>query len=137
MDTAELIEAWRATIDGPGKSWVLSEHGTCVILMEPEAELAAQATALLREYGPVRGGSSFGDFGLITLDDGRGWVVTCHHDDILTFVGSNEAEADAEDVAIGLLGRSKRRQDAEELRVVHVEDKRQTEPGGAARSGGI
>lgn len=124
MQGADLVIAWRALINGPGKSWVLFEYGTCVLLMEPEADLAAQATALLREYGPVHAGSSFGDFSTITLEDGRGWVVTCHHDDILTLVGPDEISADAEDVVVGLLGRSKRGQDAEELRVLHVEDKR-------------
>ena len=104
MEGAELVEAWRATINGPDKSWVLFENGTCVILMEPEADLAAQATALLSEYGPVHAGSSFGDFGTITLDDGRGWVVTCHHNDILTFVGPDEVRPDAEDVVVGLTG---------------------------------
>ena len=124
MERAELVEAWRATINGPDKSWVLFENGTCVILMEPEADLSAQATALLKEFGPVSAGSSFGDFSVITLDDGRGWVVTCHHNDILTFVGPDEVRHGAEEVAVGLYGRSKRGQDAEELRVLHVEDKR-------------
>jgi hypothetical protein len=124
MEGTELIEAWRDTINGPDKSWVLFEHGTCVILMEPEVDLATQATALLREWGPVHAGSSFGDFGTITLDNGRGWVVTCHHNDILTFVGPDEVGPDAGDVVIGLLGRSKRGQDAEECRVLHVEDRR-------------
>jgi hypothetical protein len=131
VESTKLIEAWRATIKGPDKSWVLFENGTCVILMEPEADLSAQATALLREYGPVHAGSSFGDFSTITLADGRGWVVICHHNDILTFVGPDEADPDAQEVAVGLLGRSKRGQDAEQLRVLHVEDKRWPEPDAA------
>ncbi len=137
MEGGDLIETWRATINGPNKSWVLFENGTCVIIMEPEVDLAAQATAMLREYGPVHAGSSFGDFSTITLEDGRGWVVTCHHNDILTFVGPDECSPDAQDVVVGLLGRSKRGQDAEVLRVLHVEDNRNPEPGAAAsRVGG-
>ena len=124
MEGSELVEAWRATINGPDKSWVLFENGTCVILMEPETDLAAQATELLREWGPVHAGSSFGDFGTIELQDGKGWVVTGHHNDILTFVGPDEMSPGAEDLAVGLYGRSKRGQDAEQLRVLHVEDKR-------------
>lgn len=120
--------ACRAAINGPGKSWVLFEHGTCVILMEPEVDLAAQAVALLQQYGPVHAGSSFGDFGMIKLKDGRGWVVTCHHSDILTFVGADEAGPDASEMVVGLLGRSKRAQDAEDVRVMHVEDKRHAAP---------
>jgi hypothetical protein len=130
-ENSELIDAWRASINGPDKSWVLFEHGTCVILTEPADDLAAQATALLREFEPVHAASSFGDFGTIRLKDRRGWVVTCHHNDILTFVGPDEASPDAQDVTVGLLGRFKRGWDAEQLRVLHVEDKRHTKPDAA------
>lgn len=127
MDADKLIETWRGIINGPDKSWVLFANGTCVVLMEPQDDLAAQATVLLREWGPIHAGSSFGDFGTITLDEGMGWVVTCHHNDILTFVGPDEFTPDnAEDLAVGLLGRSQRGQDAEELCVIHVEDRRST-----------
>jgi hypothetical protein len=125
MDPAELAAAWRDVINGPDKSWVVFENGTCVVLTDPADDLAGQAVAILREHGPVHPGSSYGDFGTITLDDGRGWVVTCHHNDILTYVAPDEVDADrASDLIVGLLGRSKRGQDAEELRVVHVEDRR-------------
>src|SRR5262245_39550437 len=124
MDSAELVAAWRYIINSPDKSWALFENGTCVVLMDPAGDLAGQAVELLREHGPVRPGSSFGDFGTITLDDGRGWVVTCHHNDILTYVAPDEVGTDsANDLVVGLLGRSKRGQDAEDLRVVHVEDR--------------
>ena len=124
MESADLINAWRGIINGPEKSWVLFQNGTCVILMEPKGDLASQATDLLREWGPVHAGSSFGDFGTIELQDGRGWVVTCHHNDILSFVSPDEVATTANDLAVGLLGRSKRGQDAEELLVLHVEDRR-------------
>jgi hypothetical protein len=125
MESADLINAWRGIIKGADKSWVLFENGTCIILMEPRGDLAGQATDLLREWGPVHAGSSFGDFSTIELEDGRGWVVTCHHNDILTFVSPDEVEpASANDLVVGLLGRSKRGQDAEELGVIHVEDRR-------------
>jgi hypothetical protein len=118
-----LIEIWREIILGDQKSWVLFKNGTCVILMEPQADLSAQATALMKEWGPVHAGSSAGDFGTITLDQSAGWVVTSHHNDILTYVGPDETSG-TEDVVIGLLGRSKRNQDSQELEIVHVEDKR-------------
>lgn len=124
MDGAALIDAWRNTLNGPEKSWVLFQNGTCVILMEPDGDLETQAKALLQEWGPVHAGSSFGDFGTIELENGLGWVVTSHHNDILTLLGTDEVRGDASDLVIGLLGRSKRDQDAEELQVLHVEDKR-------------
>ena len=53
--TDSLIETWRQIIVGGQKSWVLFENGTCVILMNPEADLRRQATELLKEWGPVQG----------------------------------------------------------------------------------
>lgn len=82
-----------------------------------EAEAACDRIKwLLYHHLDLRGG--LGD------DNWHGWVVTCHHNDILTLVGPDEVGRDAEDLAVGLLGRSKRGQDAEGLRVLHVEDKR-------------
>ena len=119
------IDIWRRVILDPQKSWVLFENGTCVILVEPGEDLAAQATALMREWGPVHAGSPAGDFNVIVLPDDLGWAVGCHHHDILTFVGPEEVLADeASDLVVGLLGRSKRDQDAHGLGVIHVEDKR-------------
>jgi hypothetical protein len=39
-------------------------------------------------------------------------------------MGSDEAGPDASDVNVGLLGRAKRDQDAQELEIIHVEDRR-------------
>ena len=121
--TPDYIAAWRSCIQGENKSWVLFEQGTCVILMQPETDLAAQAVALLREFGAVRVGTSSADFNVVTLLDDKGWVVTCHHPNILNFVFPDEGDDD-NDLPIGLLGRSLRAIDAEYLRVVHIEDKR-------------
>lgn len=123
-ESESLIRTWRSIIRGEGKSWVLFANGTCVIPMEPEADLAAQAVGIMREWGPVHAGSPAGDFSVVDLDGHPGWVVTCHHPDVLTYVGPEEVGEDPAEVAVGLLGRSKRDQDAEELRVVHVEDPR-------------
>lgn len=120
----QLITLWRNIIVGDDKSWVLFENGTCVILMEPEIDLSAQAVKLMKEWGPVYPGSSAGDFSTITLEDGSGWVVTSHHHDILTYVAPEEAGDNPNEISVGLLGRSKRNQDAETLVVIHTEDKR-------------
>ncbi|TNY37036.1 hypothetical protein EIO00_10360 [Thermomonospora catenispora] len=125
MDTAELVETWRRIIVGEHKSWVLFAHGTVVICMEPEEDLAAQATAILREYGPVRAGTPAGDFGVIVLQDAPGWVVYGHHDDVLTYVAPEEMGAEEpEEISVGLYGRAKRDQDGRELKIVHIEDRR-------------
>jgi hypothetical protein len=122
--TDSLIETWRQIILGDEKSWVLFENGTCVILMAPEADLRQQATELLKEWGVVQSGTPAGDFSVIALSEHPGWVVTGSHPDILNYVSPEEVEPDAAEFMIGLLGRAMRDQDAEELNIIHVEDKR-------------
>jgi hypothetical protein len=121
----ELIAIWRKIIRGDQKSWVLFKHGTCVILMQPEQDLGQQAKVLLAEWGPVHAGSSAGDFTVIPLDDDLGWVVAGHHNDILSYVSPAEFTDKAPShLVVGLLGRQNRHQDATELEVIHIEDKR-------------
>jgi len=122
-----LVQTWRAIIIGKKKSWVLFEHGTCVIFAtpKPEDDLSASAVTLLREFGPVVAATSAGDFSVVTLDAVPGWVVTGHHPDVLTYVAPSEVQQPHRDVAIGMFGRGKRHRDGTELRIVHIEDKRQ------------
>jgi len=123
MSTETLVDVWRRLLADPGKSWVLFEHGTCVVLTAPEGDLAEQATGILRSFGPVHVGSPAADFGVIHLEDGAGWVVTGHHQDVLTYVGSDEPQG-RDDLFVGMCGRAKRHRDGTELRAVHVEDRR-------------
>lgn len=125
MTPEETVEVWRRIIVGDHKSWVLFAHGTCVVLVEPADELGARAVELLRRYGPVRAGGPAGDFGVIELDPGPGWVVTGHHPDVLTYVAPDEVE-DTGHLVVGVTGRGKRDRDGHELTVVHVEDRRST-----------
>ena len=128
-----LVTTWRTIIQGDAKSWVLFANGTCVILMNPQPDLAAQAVGIMKEWGPVHAASRAGDFSVIHLSEHLGWVVTSHHPDVLTLVSPDEVGDHPSDVGVGMLGRSKRNEDAEELRVLHVEDRRTTtDPAGAA-----
>ncbi|MFP8941849.1 hypothetical protein ACLIYM_10510 [Streptomyces fenghuangensis] len=129
VDTEILVDVWQRLLTDPRKSWVLFEHGTCVVLTSPEGDLAEQAGEILREFGPVHAGSAAGDFGVIDVKDADGWVVTGHHRDVLTYVAPDEP-SDQENFAVGMCGRSKRHRDGTELHVVHVEDRR--EPAGPA-----
>jgi hypothetical protein len=122
--SSSLVGIWRSIILGDTKSWVLFENGTCVILIKPDNDLAAQALALMKEWGSVHPGCSAGDFSVVHLASAPGLVVTGHHNDILSYVAPEDVDKDAEDVVIGLLGRAKRGQDAEELKIIHIEDKR-------------
>ncbi|MFE9453776.1 hypothetical protein [Streptomyces sp. NPDC006739] len=125
VDTEKLIDAWRRFLTGSGKSWVLFEHGTCVVLEQPAADLAAQAVDVLREFGPVQVATAAGDFRVLELGNGEGWLVTGHHPDVVTFVPGDDPEEPSH-LAVGMLGRSRRDRDGRELRVVHVEDARPT-----------
>jgi hypothetical protein len=124
MSTDILVATWRQLLISPDVSWVVFEHGTCVVLTAPDDDLELQATELLREFGPVHPGSPSGDFRSTTLQNAEGWVVGGHHPDILNYVAPGEVPEPVESVAVGLCGRSKRHRDGTELRVVHVEDKR-------------
>ncbi|MDM8551365.1 hypothetical protein QUF72_14870 [Desulfobacterales bacterium HSG2] len=126
MKSKSLITVWKQIILGKEKSWVAFSNGTCVILMEPRDDLKKQAVEIMKEWGAVHAGSPAGDFSVIRLSEYPGWVVNCHHPDILTYVSPDEISEDAEDIVIGLIGRKKRDQDAERLEVIHVEDRRKS-----------
>lgn len=119
-----LGDRWRGIIQDAEKSWVLFRNGTCVILMQPEGDLTAQAIELMKEWGPVYVGTPAADFNVINLAPAPGWIVTCHHQDILTYVSPDEMMgAEPNDLMVGLLGRSKRDRDAQELEIIHIEDR--------------
>lgn len=119
-----IIETWRKIILGAEKSWALFESGTVVILMQPETDLSLQAIRIMQESGEVVIGTPAGDFSVIKLEEDPGWVVAYDHPDILNYVSQEEAGEDANDWKIGLRGRSKRDEDATDLNVIYVEDKR-------------
>ncbi|WP_433290566.1 hypothetical protein ACQP2F_23215 [Actinoplanes sp. CA-030573] len=120
-DSDHLVDTWRSIIAGDGKSWVVFEHGTCVVFAEAgTGDLATRAVDVLREFGPVRTGTPAADFGTITLEETPGWVVTGHHPDVLTFVSPDEVDQH-DTLVVGLTGRAKRDQDGRSLTVVHVE----------------
>jgi hypothetical protein len=123
--THPTIARWRRMSFTAGKSWVLFSHDTCVLFAEPEGDIAEQARALLREWGPVQVGTPSADFNVGAMEEVTGWLVTCHHPGIVTYVGPEDGVgSDAAEVIVGLLGRAKRHQDAQEQAVVHVEDRR-------------
>ncbi|HUP28143.1 MAG TPA: hypothetical protein VM409_06880 [Chloroflexia bacterium] len=118
-----LVVIWRKIIVGEGKSWVLFKHGTCVILTDAATDPASEAIAFMKEWGPVVVGTPSADFDVVKLRDDPGWVVTYNHPDLMSYVGPDEFEGQEapDDMFIGLLGRTRRRQDADELEIVHTE----------------
>lgn len=125
-----LLEAWRFIINDEKISWVVFEQGTCVIIKDNEEELDVVAKKLLKDWGPVVPGTSAGDFNVQNLEGYPGWVVECHHPDIVSYVSPEEIiEAFSKNyfgnhMAIGLFGRKKRDDDAKALKILHIEDNR-------------
>ena len=120
------INLWRTIIRGDQKSWVLFEHGTCLILMQPEANLAAQAQQIMSTWGTVIAGSAAADFNVLSLPDSPGgWIVAGHHPDMLNYVSPEDfTDPNSSHLKIGLLGRENRDRDAYALKIVYIEDKR-------------
>ncbi len=129
----EMVATWRSILPSEGGSWVLFEHGTCVLFKASEPDIEMQAKEILEKWGPVVPGTNLGDFNVVDLEAVSGWIVTYAHPGVVNYVSPSEVEAeqpsdpDAPDymfrAAIGLTGREKRRQDAESLKIIHVEEK--------------
>ena len=128
--TEVLVEKLRVLITGVEASWILFDHGTCVMLKESESDLQEQAKEILKKWGPVVPGTDLGDFNVIKLDKDPGWVVTYSHPFVFNYISPDELAVDESsdpierDVVIGCLGREKRKQDANSLNIIHIEDKR-------------
>ena len=120
MTAEELIRSWREILNGWPHPWVVFQQGTCVVLNAPSADPEAEALEILRIHGPVQPGTAHGDFGVGDPQRGSGKIVSSHHDSLLTFVAPSEID-DESDIAIGIYGRLKRAEDAENPVVVHVE----------------
>lgn len=116
------VDFWRTLLrEQRDKTWVLFKQGTCVVLERNSPDPISEAKAFLKEEGQIKPGSSGGDFSVVALRETPGWIVTCHRDNIFTYVAPDEMENRAGDLQVGLLGRSKRHQDSQQLEVVHVE----------------
>ena len=124
-----LIDIWRRIVDDD-KSWVMFEHGTCIILKEPQDDLQAQANEILKEWGPVVPGTSLGDFDVRNLDDLSAWLVVYAQPDIANFIDHDILKENGLEeqigmhMGIGLFGRRLRQEDSKTLKIIHVEDKR-------------
>src|SRR5438552_18889870 len=75
MTGDHAIEFWRLHL-GPGRAWVVFEHGTCVVLTDPSDDLAGQARALLAKHGPVHVATPAADFTVHHLTDSSDLLET-------------------------------------------------------------
>ena len=123
-----LIDVWRSIINDNTKSWILFEHGTCIVIQESQEDIEAQALKILEEWGPVVAGTPLGDFNVYNLDNLPGWIVVYPNPDIANYVDEDILrENDLEDqigmhMGIGLFGRHLRKEDAASPKIIHIED---------------
>jgi hypothetical protein len=121
-DLENLIGVWHKILTEDVKTWVMFKNGTIVVCSEPDKNPRDYAINLMKTMGFVAPGSSHGDFSVNHIEVVPGWVVECHHPDILNYVNPSELEEpDSGDMIIGLHGRQKRGEDAQSLEIVHIE----------------
>ncbi|QKX54280.1 uncharacterized protein TRUGW13939_01365 [Talaromyces rugulosus] len=126
-DVDPRIHLWRNLLGNNKKTWVLFEHGTCLILMQPESDLGKQAREIMSTDGPVRVGSAMGDFSARQpIDPFTGWIVTGHHPDMVNYIAPEDDRLNGEESGfiVGMLGRTNRDEDSKSLNIVHIEDNR-------------
>ncbi len=110
----ELIKHVKLAINPKFENWILFKNGTYIIIegTSDEKEIKEQGLEKMKKFGPVHPGGPSGDFGIITLNQTEGWVVSGHGYGMYTYVHPSEFEREnPEDDEIGLYGRSKRDMD--------------------------
>ncbi len=117
-----LAARWPQLLASPTASFVLWEHGTCVVCVHPGAEgLVATAEASLRASLPEPGGSS-GDFAVQKVGE-HGTLVRFDNPDVLVLLLPEEC-AGVSELELGLRGRHRLALDAAEPRAAMVVDRR-------------
>jgi hypothetical protein len=120
----EAVRFWRHVVTAdPFHPWVVFDNGTCVVLREPEGDLAEHARALLAKWGRDP------DFQVRKIGGHAEQLVFCNHPDILNYVTTDEISKlesaslgkGTMTTTIGIAGRSRRRMDSKELKVIHVQ----------------
>ncbi|MHA1576740.1 MAG: hypothetical protein ACTSU3_05210 [Candidatus Thorarchaeota archaeon] len=121
-DIDALNSIWRSILPDEVKKWVIFKYGTIVICHEDDKDPSEHGLEVMREYGPVVGGTPLGDFNPGLAGSNPGWVVTYSHPDIGNYVNPDEMGAnEASPINIGMTGREKRHEDFLALEIVHVE----------------
>lgn len=119
---AALAAKWPQLLRSPTASFVLFEHGTCVVCVDVDsAKLGEHAQRTLAASMPTPGNPT-GDFSVQSLDE-HGWLVGFDDPDVLVLLLPEESK-DADDLQLGLRGRNRLRLDATEARVARIVDRR-------------
>ena len=126
MHEKSLLDHVRLAINSKFQDWVLFENGTYIIFdnVDTISNVEKEAIKLMKEFGPVHSGGPAGDFSVTHLNQTEGWVVSGHGYGMYTYVNPTELESKSpSDVNIGLYGRSKRNQDGQNPKIIHVNKK--------------
>lgn len=118
----DLVKIYKKIVTDPLMNWVLFKNGTCVMLLKPQKDIKTQAIQILQRHGQVTAGTPTGDFEVTKIPEINGWVITGDYPGIMMYVSDEEGEK-KDNAEIGLIGRNKRERDAQELEVLHIEDK--------------
>lgn len=122
----DIISVFQKVVTDPTMSWVLFKNGTCVMPLDAQVDVRTQAMKILKEHGSVVAGTPSGDFEVTKIPEVGGWIVTGVFPGIMIYVSDEEAGREKSDFQIGMIGRTKREQDATSLEVVHIENKANT-----------
>ena len=124
----EAVEVFKEISNG--FPFVIYKNHTCVLLNDDskgliKEEIVAKSNKIMKEYGPVKVGTTSGDFGLITRNNNNhnGYLITSHCPDMLTFVSDRyemKSQSDEHtDIEVCLYGRKKRDQDGKTLKPIY------------------
>lgn len=122
-----LIKIWHTQVKDDSWSFVIFEHGTCVVFKDAKGDIETQAKEVLKKWGTVVPGTDLGDFSVHDIENEPVWLVTYTHPDITNFVTLNEIAKETDEdsigntVVIGMTGRNKREEDAKTLKIIYKE----------------
>ncbi|WP_228372210.1 hypothetical protein [Chryseobacterium gregarium] len=123
MTDQELIENIKLAINPKFKDWVIFKNGTYIIFddIKKVKNIKDEAISMMKEFGPVFAGGPAGDFNTIHLTKTEGWIVAGHGYGMYTYVSPSEMQnASANDLEVGLFGRSKRDLDGKNPEIIYI-----------------
>ena len=117
LEEKELIENIKLALNPKVSYWVLFSNGTVIVFdsLANGENIKEKAIKHMKEFGPVWPASGAADFSIVDLVSSKGWFVTGHGYGMYTYVHPQEVGSNPHDVKIGVIGRSKRHEDSEEL----------------------
>ena len=118
-----LLDNVKLAINPKFQDWVLFENGTYIIFddISQVDDIEKEAIKLIKEYGLASAGNSSGDFGVIALNETKGWAVSGHGYGIYTYIHPSELNSSSpSDLTIGTHGRNKRVMDARNPKIIYV-----------------